>query len=190
MLIISKKDLRKHFIDLRNNLDSDYRISADENIASKLFETAEYSKSELIFVYVSVNNEIDTKTIIEKSFTLGKKVAVPFCQNSEMFFYPIKSFDDLTQTQFGIPTIDPAKSEFITDFSNALCIVPALSFDRCGNRLGYGGGYYDRFLAGKHIETFGLCREKQLTETLPAEDFDVKISKFITENKIVEIQEV
>ena len=190
MLINSKKNLRKHFIDLRNGFDAEYRVSADFSIASRLFEMNEFIQSETILIYVSVENEVDTHRIIENSFSIGKKVAVPFCKNNEMHFYYINSFEDLVCKQFGIPTVDTEKSNEVTDFTKALCVVPALSFDKNGNRLGYGGGYYDRFLADKHIESVGLCRTKQMSTFLPAEDFDVKIKKIILENKIVKTQEV
>ena len=185
MLINTKNNLRKHFIDLRNGFNEDYRISADKAIASKLFDLTEYKNADVILIYVSVGNEIDTRSIIKKSLALGKTVAVPYCKNNQMLFYPINSFEDLVCTQFGIPTIDPDRVDYLTEFINTLCIVPALSIDKMGNRLGYGGGYYDRFLSDKHIDSIALCREKQLTDSLPAEDYDVKMSKLITENKII-----
>lgn len=185
--MISKKDLRKYYIDLRNGFDSDYRNSADRVIAEKLINTSEYNDSSSILIYISVDNEVDTKYIIDYSLSTGKTVAIPFCKNNEMNFYRIRSFDDLTRKQFGIPTVDPENALLITDFDDALCIVPALSFDSNGNRLGYGGGYYDRFLSDKHIKSIGLCREKQMSIQLPSEKFDVKINTIITENKIFQI---
>lgn len=185
--MISKKELRKHFIELRNGFDDDYRVFADRTIASKLFGLSEFVYSEIILIYVSVGNEVDTRLIIEKSLELGKTVAVPYCKNNGMFFCVINSFNDLVCTQFGIPTADPEKSVIISDFGNALCVVPALSFDLNGNRLGYGGGYYDRFLADKHINSVGLCRRKQLSYFLPAEEYDVKIKTVINEDFIFQM---
>ncbi len=190
MLIKTKTELRKYFKELRKGFDSEYRISADKDIATKLFSLPEFIDSKVILVYVSVDNEVETKLIIEKSIALGKAVAVPFCQNNKMDFHIINSFADLVCTQFGIPTVDPNTSEKIFDFRNTLCIVPALSFDKFGNRIGYGGGYYDKFLTDNNVNAVGICRDKQLSDTLPAEEYDVKIKTIVTENKIIKIQEV
>ena len=104
-----------------------------------------------------------------------------------MFFYEIGSLSDLQSGRFGIPTVDLSKSKRIDNFKNSICVVPALCFDKYGFRIGYGGGYYDRFLSSNNIKYVALCREKQLTESLPAEEFDIRIRKTVVENKIVEI---
>ena len=107
-----------------------------------------------------------------------------------MDFYIINSFADFVGTQFGIPTINPNISEKVIDFTDTICIVPALSFDKFGNRIGYGGGYYDKFLTDNNVNAVGICRDKQLSDTLPAEEYDIKIKTIVTENKIIKIQEV
>lgn len=181
---MDKRELRKRFLSLRDNFDEEYRKRCDRAIADFLFETEEYSAADNIFIYVSVKNEIDTSVIIQKAFADGKRVAVPHCRNSIMNFYYINSVNELVCSQFGVPTVDVNKAVLAQADENTLCIVPALSFDNDGNRLGYGGGYYDRFLAANKVFAIGLCREKSLTVSLPTEEFDVKIDTVITEKSV------
>lgn len=181
---MDKTELRKHFISLRDSFKSEYRERCDKIIADFLFETNEYAAAYDIFVYVSVKSEVDTSAIIQKAFADGKKVAVPFCSMGFMNFYYIDSIDELVCSQFGVPTVDANNAVLAKANSNTLCIVPALSFDNAGNRLGYGGGYYDRFLAANNVKAIGLCREKSLSVSLPAEEYDVRIDTVITEKSI------
>ena len=139
---------------------------------------------DVILIYVSVGNEIDTRSIIRKSLALGKTVAVPYCKNNQMFFYPINSFEDLVCTQFGIPTIDPDRVDYLTEFVNTLCIVPALSIDKMGNRLGYGGGYYDRFLSSFCGRAAVAIHSSLVCERLPRFDTDIPVKIIITEQEI------
>ena len=181
---MDKKELRKHFLSLRDSFDEEYRKSSDRAIARFLFETEEYSAAENIFVYVSVKNEVDTSLIIQKAFADGKKVAVPHCKNGIMSFYFINTLSELVCSQFGVPTVDANNAVSARADDHALCIVPALSFDNDGNRLGYGGGYYDRYLASNNVFAIGLCREKSLTVSLPYEEYDVRIDTVITEKSV------
>ena len=188
--MITKALLRKHFIELRNGFDDSYRTQADNRIFKLLIELPEFKSAEQILIYVSVDNEVDTRKIIEYSLNNGKNVAVPYCRQKEMIFYHIESFDDLTCHQFNIPAVNPEKAETAVISSATLCVVPALSFDKAGNRLGYGGGYYDRFLSSNKVNSIGLCREKSICESLPTDEFDIKIKKIVTENVILNIKEV
>ncbi len=181
MLINDKKLLRKQLIGLRNSLSKEYRNASDWVIAEKLFDCEEYIKSDLVLIYVSVKNEISTTPIINHSFKLGKRIAIPYCTHNEMYFYEITDLSDLTESQFGIPTVNPENKNPVFIDKNSLCIVPALAFDSDGNRLGYGGGYYDRFLAVNNVATIGLCRKDFILFELPHEVYDIRIPKIITD---------
>lgn len=179
---MTKSETRKEFLRKRNALSEEYRLSADSEIFNKLIHCKEYVESDLIFVYVSVGSEIDTAEIIDYSFNGSKRVAVPFCRNGRMDFYEIRSTDELTASQFGIPTVDIADRTAVEMTDNTLCIVPALCLDISGNRLGYGGGYYDRFLRENDINHVCLVRKDFIVDNLPSEDFDFQIKKYITDN--------
>ena len=177
-----KKILRKHYRDLRNRISAADKSVNDRKIFENLINCELYSEAETILIYVSVKGEPETLNIIKHALAENKNVAVPLCTNERMDFRLIKTTDDLSDGLFGIPEPDPLKCSVVTDFSNSLCVVPALAFDVSGNRLGYGGGYYDRFLSEHKVSTVGLCYEKFLCHALPDEEHDIKVDFILNEN--------
>lgn len=177
-----KKEFRKLCKSIRNRIGFDERLLFDSMIFTHLINSDLYNNSNTLLIYVSVNNEVDTLNIIKHALADGKRVAVPQCESSIMNFVAMNSFEDLSEGDFGIPTVDSENIKIINDFSDALCIVPGLGFDRYGNRLGYGGGYYDRFLSCNHVTSVGLCYERCRFDMLPAEEHDVKTDYILTEN--------
>ncbi len=178
---MDKNDLRKFYTQLRNGINSSDKIKADNSIFS-FFINSRFSNRSLFLCYVSYKSEVDTHNIIRFLLDIKKRVAVPVCKGGSMHFCEIYSFDELKPEAFGILAPELNENNTVTDFSDALCLVPALSFDCSGNRLGYGGGYYDRFLKEYNIQTLGLAYSKCLCEKIPAESFDVKINAVLTEN--------
>ncbi len=176
-----KNEIRHFYLKKRNALSFDYCKNSDQNIFDKLINQSDYLTSDLILIYVSVGSEIDTSKIINHSFKTGKRVAVPYCKKGRMDFYEIKSTDELVSEQFGIPTVETDGRTPVTITVNTLCIVPALCIDSLGNRLGYGGGYYDRFLSENAVRHVCLVRSDFIIDNIPFEDYDFKIQKFITD---------
>lgn len=177
-----KNALRKAFSDKRKAVQN--KKQADETIFQRLIQSEEFQNCDTVLIYVSVRSEVDTIGIIEACFSLNKKTAVPICRdNGIMTFHRISSFSDLCNSKFGIP--QPDESAEIAATEKTLCVVPGLSFDKSGYRLGYGGGYYDRFLASFKGETIGLCYDDCISECLPHGDYDKKVSKVITEKTIL-----
>ena len=113
----------------------------------------------------------------------NKKIALPYCTDKDgnMSFYYINSFDDLITGSFGIREPDITKCKIAVPDDNTLIIVPGLSFDRFGYRLGYGKGYYDKFLSKHKIKTIGLCYKECLVEKIDTDKFDYKIDEVITD---------
>lgn len=185
----SKPQLRAHFSEMRKGLSKEYRHKMDIEIISRLLCSAEYSEADMILTYVSVDAEPDTLGIIHAAFANGKKVAVPKCvDGNNMDFYFIKSIDHLIKGKCGLlePDADRCKKANPTDKS--LCIVPALSFDAKGFRLGKGGGYYDRFLKDFKGKSAGLCYNSFLRLNLPKESFDIPVDIIVTENFLREVK--
>ncbi len=180
---MNKKDLRIQYKIIRNSIVN--KSEADHKIAEHFINSPFFHDFDIYLCYVSIGSEVDTSIIIDSFLSMGKRVAVPHCKNGVMHFYEITSAEYLVDGAYGIPTADINISKKITDFTRALCIVPALSFDKSGHRLGYGGGYYDRFLCDKTIDTLGLCYEKCISERLPAEEHDIKINSVLTENGFI-----
>lgn len=181
---MNKKELRKELLLRRRNMDETYRKNSDLMIYNNLMSCPEVSAAEVILTYISTEIEVDTKKFIEKMLETGKTVAVPRCEGKNMRFIVIRDLNSLVKGAFGIP--EPAGNEEITDFSRAVCITPALSFNKNGFRLGYGGGFYDRFSEKFNGISIGICYNDFLGE-IPLEEFDRPVNILITEKEIIHI---
>ncbi len=182
MLISKKKKLRKLYSSIRYGIDKESKSEFDRRILSIFINSYFVGNHDLFLIYVSVGNEVDTYGIIEYLLKNNKSVAIPFCDGNKMFFCRINSLNELIPGRFGIPTVRNPIFINEKDLTDSLCIMPALSVDLNGNRLGYGGGFYDRFLAENKVETLVLCYERCLSSGIPADSFDVPVKNILTEN--------
>ena len=155
-------------------------------ICRNVLESDLFKKSNPILCYYPLDNEISTLPILEAALKCGKKTALPYCtdDNGNMEFYYINSLDDLRIGSYDIMEPDILNCEKVLDFSGSLCIVPAFSFDKKGFRLGYGKGYYDRFLKKFTFNSIGLCYNSFLSDSLPADEHDIAVQYIATEDKI------
>ena len=182
-MISSKKELRRHYKSLRLNMDD--KEKKDSRITENLLNSYLYKNAQTVFVYASSAIEVDTLSIIKDAFLQNKTVATPRCnpEDCTMRFYMISSFDDLSAGAYGIFEPKESCKEALLD-SETLCIVPGLSFDKDGYRLGFGKGYYDRFLASFPGKTVGLCYEECVCEKTVRDKFDKSVSALITDTEI------
>ena len=144
-----------------------------------------------IFIYYSVGSEADTLRIIRHALESGKRVALPKCtdRNGTMDFYFIDDIESsLTEGMFSLKEPDTLRCEKADSTVSSLCIVPALAADKSGYRLGYGGGYYDRYLSNFKGVTAVLCYEECLCDELPRDKYDISLNMIITESKIIELK--
>ncbi len=188
----TKKALRKQMKDIRKNMNPSYKKECDEKIFRGLISSSLYKNTDTILCYVSTDIEVDTRQFIEYALNNGKKVAVPKSyQDGIMLFYEIDTLENLERSPFGIdePCENIHKRIDELEINNALCIVPALSFDKFGMRLGYGGGYYDRFLSAYSPKTIGICYSVCISDKIDSHEYDVKIKNIITENNISEVSD-
>lgn len=179
-----KIQLRNTIKKQRASMPQKKRSELDTKIRNTLYSLRQYKKCEQLLVYVSKDIEVDTISIIKDALMQGKKVAVPKCitKGNLMDFYYINSIEeDLESGTFGVLEPVPDRCEKVTDFSNALCIVPGLSFDAQGFRLGYGKGYYDRFLNGFEGDTVGLCYSMCVRWELPHGYYDRPVDILVTD---------
>lgn len=185
-----KQKLRAESKLYRNELSSNEKAELDSKISDRLFNTWQYKSCEVLLTYVSTEIEVDTREIISRALADGKRVAVPRCIDNTrlMDFYFIKDVDDLEGGYMGVLEPIPEKCEKMTDFSEGLCIVPALMFDLYGYRLGYGKGYYDRFLSNFCGETLGICYNRCVREKLPHGKFDKCVERIITQSRIITVE--
>ncbi len=155
----------------------------DSRIARRFVSLRAFQKAELVLCYVSTPIEVGTREIIERAWKAGKRVAVPYClpQATAMEFYEIRSFDDLQPRTFGVLEPVPHRCRIITDFSRSIAVVPGLCFDSYGYRLGYGKGYYDRFLQTYRGMKVGICYQKCTKTQLIHGRYDVAVDLLVTE---------
>ena len=172
-----KKDLGKEYIKVRESIPN--RILLDDIITNKVLTNSKVLTSDTILIYVSYKSEVSTLKLIKELLKI-KKVAVPKVEGKIMNFYYINSFSDLTLGYHGI--LEPSPMSPVKDYSSAICITPGLCFSSDGYRLGYGGGYYDKFLEEHPVYTIGLAYHKCLIKRLPHEPHDKKIDEIITDN--------
>lgn len=180
-----KSELRRTAKLERAQLDFVIKREYDRQIADRLLSLEQYNAADVILTYISVGNEVGTDGIIKQAFKDGKTVAVPVCQGEKMSFYVIEGSTELHKTDFGILEPDPENCTKQKSFENALCIVPALLFDRQGYRIGYGGGYYDKFLKNTGVKTVGLCYNSFIADFLPVSAHDIPVEIIITQNEII-----
>lgn len=184
---MSKSDLRKHFIEIRSSVDNASERSDD--IFSLLTGSELYKSADTVLAYWSVGSEVSTQRIIDMALSDKKRVALPRCidRKGNMEFYYISSLSDLRDGMYGIK--EPSDDEKADDFGeNTVCLVPGLSFDKKGYRLGYGKGYYDRFLSDFGGISIGLSYDCCLCEDLPTDRFDKKVNYIITNTKIYDLK--
>lgn len=183
-----KIHLRKKYRKIRENLKPYYQKIMDEKILKKFSILRKYKNAQVVFTYVSKSIEVDTYGIIKKCWEDGKKVAVPTCdkETRTMRFYFINSFDDLKKGTFGLLEPIESKCEEVRDFSSGICVVPGFCFDYKAYRLGYGYGYYDRFLQHFGGTTIGLCYSNCITPKLPHGRFDKPVDILVTNSYIKE----
>ncbi len=183
-----KNFLRQKYKIWRSGMSADTKRYFDKSIFENIVSITEYQICRQVLTYVSTNIEVDTLNLIEQAFRDGKNVAVPksLDKNGNMEFYGINSFDDLEQGYFGIFEPVPDRCERISVSERAVCIIPALSYDSEGYRLGYGKGFYDRFLSEhRNILKIGICYSECMEKHLPHEEYDIPADMVITE-KFVE----
>ncbi len=180
-----KSQLRKEMKARRAAVDN--KIEKDERISDIFLNSDLYKTFQLLLCYSSYGTEISTNRIIKTAFANGKSVAFPLCLDGcgNMEFYLVNAPENLKRGMFGILEPDTDKCSKITDFASALCLVPGLCFDLKGYRLGYGRGYYDRFLEKFTIKTVGLCYNELVQDSLPIDKHDKSVDYIITQTGII-----
>lgn len=187
---IVKADIRRSMIQRRKALSPSEAGRCSEAIRQQILEAPFYRESRCLSCYVSVNNEVDTHALIRGALNEGKRVAVPVARKGRpMIQARISDLSELVPAPFGL--LEPAEDSWdpIPQDAFDLVIVPGLAFDRQGNRVGFGGGFYDRFLSGLRAAKVGIAYGFQLGEALPTEPHDVELDWLVTESQILTFRE-
>ncbi len=181
-----KKDLRKYIKNTLAQLTEAQYMQRSEIIAHKLFQQPAWEKASSIGITISLQPEVDTYAIIKKAWEEGKTVSVPKCEPKErkLIFRTIKDFKQLERVYFQLlePIEEQTKAKKAEEID--LLIVPGLAFTSSGERLGVGGGYYDRFLPFYEGKTIALAFDEQIVKTLPVDVYDQSVMQIITDAKV------
>lgn len=185
---LEKQRLREEHLAAREVLSEQERSVLDNRITQKLLATSEYAEATTVLTYVSGSSEVSTRMFIECALRDGKTVAVPRCLPGHCLeFVAIASLEQLVAAPFNL--LEPAKElPTVTEDqkNNSICIVPALLVDTKGYRLGYGAGFYDRFLSTYPGKKICLAYQQSLSRTtLPHTAFDVAVDVVITESEVL-----
>ncbi|WP_066312209.1 5-formyltetrahydrofolate cyclo-ligase [Bacillus sp. FJAT-29814] len=182
-----KTSIRKRMKAILSNLSEQIYEDYSNKIAQTLYQQDEWKKSATIGITISRVPEVDTYPIIRKAWESGKRVVVPKCDPKEkvLSFRTLTDFSQLESVYFGLlePIIEETTEMDPKEID--LLIVPGLAFTREGYRLGFGGGYYDRFLLDFTGKTISLAFPEQMIPRFPIEKFDIPVSKIITTNEII-----
>ena len=173
----SKSSLRTIAKSLRNDIKE--KKSKENIITKKILEHPKIKSSNDILVYISINNEVSTIELIKELFKLGKNIYAPRIVDNYIEFYKFNSLDELELSKYNI--LEPKMNYKYKDNLESVVIVPGLLFDTRNNRLGYGGGYYDKFLYKKDIYKIGICFSDFLVTKLITSEHDIKMDEIITE---------
>ena len=181
-----KQFLRSRIRELEAQLSDKYKVNSSQAICTHLIGMPEYQAADTVFCFVGTAKEIDTRPILEDALAVGKRLCVPLCVDKGiMELREITALSQLISGSYGIlePTADaPPVSVDEVDFA----ILPCLTCNHAGQRLGKGGGYYDRFLSHYRGGTVLLCREKLIREEIPVEPHDYPVPWVLTERGLYE----
>jgi 5-formyltetrahydrofolate cyclo-ligase len=186
---LSKKKLRKRIISLRDSVSENLRDSRSRIIALKLFEIEYYKNAECILLFYSFGSEISTRSIIDNALSDSKRIMLPRIKDKNIIetYFIANPEKDLQSGYFGIMEPVPERCKKASPKEADLAIIPGVCFDRNLNRLGYGGGFYDRIIPelNKEVLKISLCFDMQVIENVPVSDYDMKIDMIITEKEIL-----
>ena len=171
---MNKQELRKSIREQKRAMSLEL-IEEKSARLGELFAASEmYQQAKTIYGYMPYNQEVRTVAMLERALQDGKRVAIPKCYGDEMRFIFI---DDLSKVEKGYANIpEPIADEPIADDETALVLMPGLAFDPQGHRIGYGGGFYDKFLAKEpNHPTLALCYDFQMLDHLETEEFDIPV---------------
>lgn len=177
-----KLEIRNICKKFRNNLPAEKKQQLDLILQEKFLQIEEYKNTKTLLAFVSKDIEINTETIIKQALADGKTLALPKCKEENLMdFYIVNHLSQLKEGYYGLLEPDPEKCTMLSDTTDTICLVPGLSFDREGYRIGFGKGYYDRFLLDYKGVTVGMCYAKCVQESLPKGYYDRPIDILITE---------
>jgi len=183
-----KREIRKRIMTLRNAMPVETIAAKSREIVRRLKEVREIRESSTLMVFLSFGSEVLTDRLIEWGWDAGKRIVVPLCHPESRVLTPclIGGFDELETGHYGIREPKADRLQVVPPGKIDAVLVPAVAFDRRGYRVGYGGGYYDRFLPkAPRAATIGAVFACQIVPEVPRDRFDVQVERIVTEEGII-----
>ena len=175
---MGKEQIRKEILAKRRGLTTE-EIQRESHVICRRIQSMDaFQKTEALYAYMDCKGEASVRELMEEAFRQGKRVAVPRVEGQEMKFYYIQSFEECEPGYFGIP--EPVTGREASD-EDALLIMPGVAFDEKRHRVGYGKGFYDRYLSRhrKHT-TIAVALDFQIVEEIPADEYDILPQRVVT----------
>ena len=171
---MDKKELRRTIREHKRAMTEEEIVQRSEKLGKLFVQSEAYKNAKTIYGYLPYNQEVRTVPMLEQALKDGKKVAVPKVYGDEMKFLYLDDLSKVSKGYAGIP--EPIADEPVADDETALVLMPGLAFDPAGHRIGYGGGFYDKFLAAEpNHPTLALCYEFQMLPELHTEEHDIPV---------------
>jgi 5-formyltetrahydrofolate cyclo-ligase len=185
-----KRSLRQQILARRRALHHDQWLASSRMAQRQLISLMEFSRAACIALYSPAHNETDTAELLEAAFAAGKRVLYPAVCGDRMVFRQVEGIQSLAEGSFGILEPCPTGIDHHADEPD-LIVVPGVAFDQKGHRIGYGKGYYDRFLQhpGRKAHLVGLCHDFQLIDhAIAAEEHDIRMELIVTDRRVVHVE--
>ena len=185
---MTKNELRQKYRALRDSFGEEFINKASYSTSNNLQKIEEFVKADIVLLYYPTKNEISPLPLFEICLKMGKTVAFPVCQkeSTTLMFKKVTSLDMLSPSSFGI--FEPNEEcEIIIPTEKTICITPALLFSKKGHRLGYGKGYYDRFLKDFNGISVGFSYSDCVLDFIPHDAHDIPLDMIITESEVLKI---
>lgn len=171
---MDKNALRREIRERKRAMTEAEIVLRSEKLKALFLASSAYQNAKTVYGYLPYNQEVRTVPMLEQAVRDGKRVAVPKVYGDTMRFLYIEDFQQVEKGYAGIP--EPVFDEPVAEDQTALVLMPGLAFTKNGDRMGYGGGFYDRFLAEEpNHPTLALCYDFQIFECLPTEEFDIPV---------------
>ncbi|MCR4715728.1 MAG: 5-formyltetrahydrofolate cyclo-ligase [Lachnospiraceae bacterium] len=182
--MFSKTGLRDQMLNSRESLSEEEVSVSSKAVVDKVLNLPDYISADTILAYYPIRNEINTLPIIEDALNKGKRVGLPVTlDNGEMLFYEIWDVSEVSEGRYGV--MEPAK-DILVEADDAFMIVPGVAFDMRKNRIGFGAGYYDKYLARfSDIYTCALAYDFQVIDAFATEEHDKSVDMIITERQMI-----
>ena len=190
-LKLLKTELRTQYLAKRKAIPADKKKALDAAICRRLASTVSFRFADTVMLYSALPSEIDMTEIITLALSQGKRVLLPRCipNTPHMNFHEIKALTELTKGSFSI--MEPKADSPVcvpTEADKAICIIPGVIYDTEGHRVGYGKGYYDRYLSDKPVQKIGVVYDDFILSNLPHGRFDLAVDLIITEKRLISIK--